>query len=120
MFYTTPNYKMYGRPAYEYLLRRDGSFAVDVRDISDEGIARNAKKLGMSPETLMYTLWPNWVPPSKPFTCEERRALLRPWPEGMREATRLALAEAPKTWKMPQEETMDDAATLKAVTAMFE
>lgn len=59
--------------------------------IEMEDVAEAADDLDMDPIVLMSKLYPNYVPPSSELTSEEKRELLKPWPEGLREAEKLAL-----------------------------
>lgn len=53
------------------------------------------------------------------FTREELQELLKPWPEGMREVQRMALAHDPSKWSMSQEET-DEEAVQEAIAKVSE
>jgi hypothetical protein len=116
-YYEGRGYKAYGEPRFDHWVTKDRRW-IDLRDPTPETIERSAKQIGISTEALMYKLWPNWVPPSKPLTKEQRREILRPWPEGLREAERMAQA-----WRvMEGEREQEGAASLLVgeVTAMFE
>lgn len=59
---------------------------VDIFDVPDI-----AEELQMDEDVLMAKLFPDYVPPSAELTRDEKRALTRPWPEGMQEAENLAV-----------------------------
>lgn len=115
-YYEGPGYKAYGRPKFNHWITKDHRW-IDLRDPTPETIKRSAKQIGISTEALMYKLWPNWVPPSKPLTREQRWELLQPWPAGMQEAERLA--EAWRVLEGEQQREEDASALLAEATAMF-